>query len=191
MRTSRHGQCPPLGTGCPGNELRCVPLEIRAPSAPSAHQEMCVSVFSPYAVVPENGPGPNRSLRIDRAISRTPIRRTEPARLEPFQHPQHLLRTAADVQIVNHGILQYACRIDDEQASRRQLFLLDPDTVRTRDGALDVGSKWNWHSIRRNAAVSREVAVSTLCAAVLVGLFVAFVSWLAIPNPSASRSRNG
>lgn len=58
---------------------------------------------------------------IDVIFLRFPIRRTRTAGLQTLEYAERFIDRASDIDRVNHCILQYALRIDDEQTAERDV----------------------------------------------------------------------
>ncbi len=60
---------------------------------------------------------------------RVPSQRRKAHRLGGFQDTQGLIYAAADVQVVDHGILQHAFGIDDEETAQCDAFFFNQHAV--------------------------------------------------------------
>src|SRR6266849_2955243 len=79
------------------------------------------------------------SGRLQRLLARLPVARAELVGLQRIEHAQHLLRIAADAEVIHRGEADDALRVDDEGRAQRHPLALVEDAERSRQLALDVG----------------------------------------------------
>ena len=86
------------------------------------------------AYTDESESGLNRKLRIeDHHLAGFPVGRTHSARLKSLQNSKSLIRASTDIEIIDHCVLQYSIRVNNEKSPERNSFVFYQNSVFTRD----------------------------------------------------------
>src|SRR5690606_20846035 len=79
--------------------------------------------------MPIRGRSCKKPLDLKVLLAGLPVSRAKSARLQSLKHAKRFIDRTSDIQAVDHRVLQNAFRVDDEQAAKRDVRILDEDVV--------------------------------------------------------------